>query len=136
MKITVGQLRKLVREAVEEIGGAKQSGWDPKADYDMNKWNQLVTMLPGMEEELQDTLEMIKVEAPKINQTGARYTVDGLTKKIVGDLGLPPDGKERQAIRDVVHHLARLQPVAGYSHVPGGESFPRGRGGPGDTRGT
>lgn len=130
MKITVGQLRKLVREAAGEMG------WDPRSDYEVNKWAELQEMLPGMEAELDAALQKIKSEVPKIRKPMARYTERDLANEVSEELGLTPGSTGAVIVYNVVSHLSRLQPAARYSHVPGGESFPRGRGGPGDTRGT
>ena len=110
MKLTVSQLRQIIREEVSHVmaGAGVGGGWDAREDYDVNRWADLQRMLPGMESELARALERIRVEAPKIRRVGARYTIDGLTNEIVGSLGVPPEGRARQAIRDVVHHLARL----------------------------
>lgn len=131
MKITVGQLRRLVREAVGEMGG-----WDPKADYDVNKWGELQRMLPDMGDELAAALEKIKAEAPMIRAGRSKYDVRSLAREVALDLGVSPTGNEYLAIYNTVEHLSRQQPTGGYAHVPTGDAFPRGRGGPGDTRGT
>lgn len=119
----------------EGIPGADHDmgGWNPRAEYDENRWRELQRMLP--DKDLSAALEMIKAEVPKIGKPGGD-TVDGITKKVLQRLGQQPGGKEALAVRDVVNHLSKQRPTGGYSHVPGGDAFPRGRGGPGDTWGT